>query len=293
MYTLSFIKSRITYFLLFFFLVNLSLLSKEQNSTVEEKQISASNMPFNRPKDLKVIAHRGASDIAPENTMSAFKKAVDLESDFIELDLHLSKDLVPVIIHDKTLLRTTNSFFKFFVKNQPLSVLKALDAGSWFSKRFKEESIPTLSEVLKLKKKRTGLMLEIKAEDNPRLIVSSIKKELAKHSYEEGKIILGSKNSEIIKELKKQIHHLPSIAIIESDNQEEMLNLETPFIALDIEVLKKEGAKKFSQNNQNLWVWTVNNEKDLELCLEEGVQGVITDKVNWVQDLLPEDLETT
>lgn len=110
----------------------------------------------------KILAHRGASGYAPENTMSAFKKAIEMGADGIELDVHLSKDGHLVVIHDEMLDRTTNG--KGMVMNLTLEELKQLDAGSWFSDEFKGEKIPTLEEVLKLIHNTSMILnVEIKA----------------------------------------------------------------------------------------------------------------------------------
>ena len=106
-------------------------------------------------------AHRGASGLAPENTMAAFAAAVECGVDGLELDIHLSRDGVPVVIHDETLDRTTDGHGR--VRGKSWSQLRRLDAGSWFSGAFAGESIPALEEVLKTFGGRVRLNLEIKA----------------------------------------------------------------------------------------------------------------------------------
>src|SRR5438093_10169319 len=93
-----------------------------------------------------VIAHRGASERAPENTLAAFSLAYDLGADGIELDVHLSRDRVPVVIHDDTLERTTDGNGR--VRALGILELKRLDAGGWKGEAFKGEKIPTLAEVV-------------------------------------------------------------------------------------------------------------------------------------------------
>ena len=95
-----------------------------------------------------VIAHRGASGAAPENTMAAFRKAVELGAGFIETDLQLSRDARLVALHDDTLERTTNG--RGPVSSKTLEELRKLDAGSWFrssgqgTAAFAGERIPTV-----------------------------------------------------------------------------------------------------------------------------------------------------
>jgi glycerophosphoryl diester phosphodiesterase len=95
----------------------------------------------------KIFAHRGASGTHPENTMAAFQEAYRAQADGIEFDVQLTKDGIPVVIHDETVDRTSNG--TGWVKDLTLTELKSLDAGSWFDEKFRGERIPTLYEVLK------------------------------------------------------------------------------------------------------------------------------------------------
>ena len=100
-----------------------------------------------------VIAHRGDSVHAPENTLPAFASAVKLKADLVELDYYHCKEGVPVVIHDNFLDRTTDAeaIFgkaKMLVEESPLADLQKLDAGSWFDPKFKGTRLPTLAESL-------------------------------------------------------------------------------------------------------------------------------------------------
>lgn len=93
-----------------------------------------------------IFAHRGSAGTHPENTMAAFEAAVKAGAEGLEIDIHLTKDGVPVVIHDDTVDRTTNGTGR--VKDYTLEELKKLDAGSWFNANFEGAVIPTLEEVL-------------------------------------------------------------------------------------------------------------------------------------------------
>lgn len=107
-----------------------------------------------------VIAHRGASSYAPENTFAAFDLAVQMGVSHIELDVHATHDSHIVVIHDETVDRTTNGAGP--VTSHTLAALNALDAGSWFESKFSGERIPTFSEVLQRYKGRVHIHTEIK-----------------------------------------------------------------------------------------------------------------------------------
>ncbi len=107
-----------------------------------------------------IIAHRGASSIAPENTMEAYRLAVEEGADSIELDVQLSADGVPVVFHDEHLGRTAEGQGPVYEKT--VKDLQSLDAGSWFGKTFAHCRIPTLEEVLAWSKGRIPLHIEVK-----------------------------------------------------------------------------------------------------------------------------------
>lgn len=113
----------------------------------------------NRP--VQIIGHRGASGLAPENTLAAFRKAVELRLDAVEFDVQRTSDGYLVVFHDDELDRVTNG--TGLLRERTLSSLKALDAGSGFSKEFKDERIPTLRELFNLMRDNALLLyLEMK-----------------------------------------------------------------------------------------------------------------------------------
>src|SRR5438105_4409260 len=98
------------------------------------------------PNKPLVVAHRGASGAAPENTIAAIRLALEAGADMIEIDVQQTREGEIIVFHDATLGRTTNG--RGIVKKKMLSELRELDAGSWFAKKFTGEKIPTLDAVL-------------------------------------------------------------------------------------------------------------------------------------------------
>jgi glycerophosphoryl diester phosphodiesterase len=125
-----------------------------------------------RPADIANVAHRGASDHAPENTVPAMVEAVADRADFVGIDIRLTRDGVPVVIHDATLRRTTNAETRYphrapwAVEQLSLAEIGRLDAGGWKGPGYRGARIPTLERVLgELATSGTGLFLEIKDPD--------------------------------------------------------------------------------------------------------------------------------
>ncbi len=109
----------------------------------------------------KLIAHRGASAYAPENTLAALEKAGELGAAWVEVDVRLTLDGEVVVFHDARLDRCTNG--RGMVRKTPYAVIEKLDAGSWFSSRFAHEKIPTLDQWLQVASKQgCGIILDLK-----------------------------------------------------------------------------------------------------------------------------------
>jgi len=149
----------------------------------------------------EVIAHRGASGYAPENTISAIKKAIELESTFIEIDIHMTSDGHVVVFHDDRLKRTTNG--EGFLKEKSLKELKELDAGSWFDAKYLGEKIPTLAEVLKLDFKKSKLIIEVKNVENIYAGIEKKTTEIVNLSSFPNTVIYKSFSSEVLERFNK------------------------------------------------------------------------------------------
>lgn len=140
--------------------------------------------------NIKIIGHRGMAGLEPENTLLSIKKSVELGCEMVEVDARLSSDGKIVLLHDKTLNRTTDG--KGPVSKKTLEELKKLNAG-------KEEKIPTLEEAWDLiKRKKAGLNIEIKEKRALKKVLFFIKKNKA---YKQ--VLLSSKYLDVLKNAKK------------------------------------------------------------------------------------------
>ncbi|OYT28338.1 MAG: glycerophosphodiester phosphodiesterase [Thermofilum sp. ex4484_79] len=155
---------------------------------------------------LTITGHRGAPDEAPENTLTSFKKAIEIGVDYIELDVRMTRDNQLVVIHDETVDRTTNGTGN--VSSYTLNELKELDAGSWFSKEFRGEKIPTLREALELIDNNCIVEIELK-EDNLEEKVGLLLEELGMT----GNVIVSSFNKQRIYKFKTIFKKVPTVLI--------------------------------------------------------------------------------
>ena len=144
---------------------------------------------------MVIVGHRGACGHAPENTLKSFAKAIELGCQRVELDIHLSKDGVPVVIHDPTVDRTTNG--KGAVKRLLLAELKKLDAGGG-------ESIPTLTDVMNLCRGKVELQIELKDPDCFPVVA-----ELVNRQWSQKPVVVTSFDLSLLKEFATLMPDVP------------------------------------------------------------------------------------
>jgi glycerophosphoryl diester phosphodiesterase len=245
------------------------------------KNVEIAKFPYWTAKfPIMVIAHRGFSGAAPENTLAAFQKGIEIGSDMIELDVHLSRDGKIVVIHDETLERTTNG--KGMVADQTLQELKRLVAGSSFGPAFAGEKIPTLKEVLDLAKGRVLVNIEIKNPTHQRYSITELAEKTLREVEKAGmidKVIFSSFNPAPLEWIEKKepraqtafLFHRPwnSLRDIPGSQEYSVLNLRNIHLTREkVAELKKAGKR--------VNVYTVNPEEEIRKFVAWGVDGIIT-----------------
>jgi glycerophosphoryl diester phosphodiesterase len=224
-----------------------------------------------------IIAHRGASGHAPENTLAAFRKAVALGVSFIETDLHLSRDAHFVALHDDTVDRTTNG--KGSVHELTLAELRRLDAGTWFGSEFTGERIPTLEEILEFAKKNDVVFyLEIKpyaSWGGEHALIGALRE-----SGEIARTVVISFDPSILTAVRK-IEPMLMTGLLYDGQLDHPLDKAVEIGARQIAVrgdlvtpsLLSEARKKDLQ----IVCWTVNHSAHMRLLMLAGVDGIMSD----------------
>ncbi|MFC1541533.1 glycerophosphodiester phosphodiesterase [Candidatus Latescibacterota bacterium] len=243
---------------------------------------------------VEIIAHRGASLIAPENTLSSIIHAWELNADGVEIDIHLTQDGRIVLIHDATTKRTTG--INLTVKESTSTELRNLDAGILKSREYIGEKIPFLEEVINFIPSGRTLFIEIKCG-------SEIFPALEKIIYTSGNFsqlsIIGFEPT-IVSEAKKRFPEIPAYLLCDvnwDDRTGNMLphdaNLVDSAIAMNIEGLSVHNAgmttdfaEHVISSGLKLYTWTINNIDEAKRLLSFGVHGIVTDRPEWIRKQL-------
>lgn len=228
-----------------------------------------------------IIAHRGASSIAPENTLTAFAKALAAKADLVELDYHHSADGVPIVIHDDNLDRTTNaqellSKQKVLVADMPAAELAKLDAGLWFSDDFQGTKLPTLVESLAAIQAGSTTLIERKAGDAATLI------ELLAHEKLTDQVVVQAFDWEFVKECRKLAPTLTLCTLSSKAASDEQIQaaVETgaDVIVWNHEKLPYEQIGLIHKLGKKAWVYTIDDPERAAGFMVAGIDGVITNK---------------
>lgn len=231
----------------------------------------------------EIIAHRGFSAVAPENTLAAVERALVVGADAVEWDVHVASCGTPVLFHDVSLGRTTNGFGP--VRRRSLAQLQALDAGSWFSPDFAGERIPSLAEALEHVKGRVGrIYTEVKGyrelEDLDRMARIVRDADLAYDT------VFISMDWGVLDRIAGQDSTVGIGFIVETrDRWEAALERATPMrraiLDVDARILlaEPELMEQARARSVDVAVWTVDEPDDAERLRQAGVTRITTNQV--------------
>lgn len=239
---------------------------------------------------VKVIGHRGASEDAPENTLSSVKESFKQGSDGVEIDIRLTKDNHVVCIHDKNSLRTSGEFL--IISETKLNALKKLDVGSWKSKKWKNERIPLLEEVLKVIPDKKEIFIEVKTGTE---IIEPLINALNRSNINLSDVSIISFNREVIKKIKSRMSEITGNLLIAFDPE---VNLEQGLGDL-LKSINADGVG--AQNHQNLnsslvkevhnlrkkiHVWTINDQEEANKFELMGINSITTNRPKLIKKSL-------
>lgn len=228
-----------------------------------------------------VIAHRGASADAPQNTLAAFDAAARAGAAMIEIDVHLSADGVPMVIHDGTVDATTDGTGE--VGRMTRAELQSLDAGSWFAPEFAGQRIPTLAEVLRLVADRPGLdvLCEYKGAWSAEDVGVTLR--VVADSGLEDRLVVQGFDPTTVAALRDVAPQVPRSLLVEHGRDDLfalLSELGAAAVSPGAALLADDARLVQAAHDAGLRVfgWTANDEPTWRALLDAGVDGIITDR---------------
>ena len=240
-------------------------------------------------RNYTITGHRGAGALAPENTLSAIKKGLKYDVDRIEVDVHQTKDGKVVIMHDRTIDRTTNG--SGLIKDYTYDELLKFDAGGWFSDKYKNEKIPLLEDAIKLIDGQVDFVIELKDGDEyyPGIVENVI--DIIKRNHATKWCIIHSFRTHIL----EQIHQIePDITLhklfigkltflpimVSAGFMPEYYSFDAhPYIteySLNYQFANRRIIKLIHDNGKKVNVWTIDDKEKYDKLKNLGVDGFIT-----------------
>jgi glycerophosphoryl diester phosphodiesterase len=237
-----------------------------------------------------VIAHRGASAYAPENTLAAFQLAAEMGAGYIETDLRYTREGRFVLLHDTRVNRTTGGRGR--IAQMDFATVRRLDAGSWFSPGFAGERIPTLEEGLALAEEcGLGIYLELKAALDASLRLSLLGK-LRRSVLE--RITLLSFRPSALQVIRAAEPRLKTALLIRRAGPaiETAVRSGTPTLAPHRRRVSARLVASAHRAGLGVVTWTVNGPRELRRMIGMGIEGIMTDQPDRLVELLRQSKET-
>ncbi|MBS8241549.1 glycerophosphodiester phosphodiesterase [Marinobacter lipolyticus] len=235
-------------------------------------------------EEVTVTAHRGSAFKAPENTLSAIEQAIADGADYVEIDVQLTADGVPVLWHDSDMTRIFGLGQR--ISETPFDAIRNRDAGTWFDQRFGSERIATLAEAIETARGRAGLFVDLKPDRNTPQLARAVVDLLQAKNFVAGTIVAAA-DWTTLQEVKRLEPELKTTLLAQfvmgplwDDNYDVLglrMNRATPTAV----------ARAHRAGNE-LHVWTVNQPAAMSRFIDMGVDNIITDRPDVLSELLQE-----
>lgn len=247
----------------------------------------------------KIIAHRGASGLAPENTLAAFQQALDIGVDMIELDVHLSQDDSLIVMHDNTVNRCSNGEGE--IQNLRYAYIAGLDAGSWFNTQYQNERIPTLSQVLQLVNGKARVLIELKwpPEGIYKKLVEKVLQTIRTYQAESW-VSIQSFETRYLEHIHKTAPDMDIQQLIVGRSQAFSVSVTRRLVWGEfipqpgvssvnpsVRFLNRKLVEEMHRQGLTVYPYTLNAPKKMRKALRMGVDGIITNRPDLAREQKP------
>ncbi|MEW6360211.1 MAG: glycerophosphodiester phosphodiesterase [Planctomycetota bacterium] len=229
-----------------------------------------------------ITAHRGCSRQAPENTLAAIRKAIEVGADMAEIDVQETADGVVVVTHDTDFMRIAGDPRKIW--ETTYEEMRALDAGGWFSPAFKGERIPTLEEAIEAARDRIQLNIELKYNGHDKDLAAAVIRIVGDTGFRDQCVITSLKYEALEEVARLAPEQRTGFIVAETLGRAERLPVDMLVISLGL--LHRDLVQRARAAGKSVHVWTVNKGKDMERCLDFGVDGILTDEPAMLAEIL-------
>lgn len=229
-----------------------------------------------------IIAHRGASATAPENTLAAFRLAADQRTDFVELDVQESADGQVVVVHDSDLMKVGGNPIKIW--DGDAAALRAIDIGSFQDTRFASERMPTLAEALAVCKGRCRVIVELKSYGHNQELEERVAT-IVEEAGMQNDCVFMSLDHEMVRKMKA-LRPTWRVGLLVAKAIGDLTELNADFLAVEARMATRRFIGRAHQAGQDVYIWTVNDPAWMFVGLSRGVDGLITDKPDVARQVI-------
>jgi len=229
-----------------------------------------------------VIAHRGSSAIAPENTLAAFRLAAEQRADLVELDVQESSDGQVLVAHDADLMKVSGN--PATIWGTPAATLRAIDIGSYRDARYAAERVPTLGEALAVCKGRCKVLVELKSYGHDQHLEERVVQivEAAGMADQCEFMSLDHDMARKIKALRPSWR----VGLLVAQAMGDLTELNADFLAVESRMASRRFVRRAHRAGQDVYIWTVNDPAWMLMGLTRGVDGLITDHPDVAQRVI-------
>ena len=237
--------------------------------------------------DAVVIAHRGASGRAPENTLDAVKFALDDGTDWVEIDVQETADGEIVVVHDSDFMKLAGK--NLTVANGSLEQILAIDVGAWFGADFAGTRVPTLDEVLNAAKGRAGVIIELKYYGLDVQLEQRVVDIVERTGMSDNVMIMSLSLGGIQK--MQALRPAWTYGLLVAQSAGNLASLDIDFLAVSARIASTQLIRRAADAGKPVYVWTVNDAVSMSRMLSLGVDGIITDEPALARDVLEDRSE--
>ena len=237
--------------------------------------------------DTEIMAHRGASGAAPENTLAAIERAIADGADFVEIDVQETLDGVVVVAHDSDFMKVANDSTKIWESN--LADLQVLDIGSWFGPEFSDQRVPTLAEVLDLCKGRVRVNIELKYYGHDERLEERVVELVEERDMASDVVVMSLKLEGV--EKVQAMRPDWTVGLLSAVVLGDLTRVDVDFLAVSSKLATTYFIRSAHGAGKEVYVWTVNDVIGMSTYLSRGVDSLITDEPALARQVMTQRAE--